>query len=192
MNLIELFETQSKLDARIVEEKGLQERDLLPEKVLALLTELGELANEWRGFKFWSNDQESRNHLEKYETMDGHNFYAAHRNPLLEEYVDNLHFILSLGLELHPKVAHMEWAKDYEGYVDNPSHLIRTASTTDVFTALYKRVVVFMDSQELTDYAKLFYLFFTLGRKLDFTLDQIETAYYLKNEINHERQNTNY
>ncbi|MDQ4683029.1 dUTP diphosphatase, partial [Stenotrophomonas maltophilia group sp. RNC7] len=57
MNLGELFEMQRKLDEHIVREKGLDGQDLLPKKILALQVELGELSNEWRGFKFWSNNQ---------------------------------------------------------------------------------------------------------------------------------------
>lgn len=48
MNLKHLFETQSKLDDAILDKKGLHGVDLLDKKILALLTELGELANEWR------------------------------------------------------------------------------------------------------------------------------------------------
>src|SRR5690625_2371786 len=58
MNLQKLFETQKKLDERIVKEKGLEGKDLLDKKILALQVELGEIANEFRGFKFWSEDQE--------------------------------------------------------------------------------------------------------------------------------------
>ena len=41
MNLQPLFETQAKLDKRIVEKKGLQGQDLLDKKILALQVELG-------------------------------------------------------------------------------------------------------------------------------------------------------
>src|SRR5690625_7095831 len=61
MNLTKLFETQRELDNKIVEEKGLQGQDLLDKKILALQVELGELAQNWRGFKFWSEDQEPNN-----------------------------------------------------------------------------------------------------------------------------------
>src|SRR5690606_38322929 len=60
MNLSKLFKIQKQLDERIVREKGLEGQDLLDKKILALMVELGELANEWRGFKFWSKDQEPR------------------------------------------------------------------------------------------------------------------------------------
>src|SRR5690625_3998787 len=98
LNLERLFELQKELDDRIVKEKGLEGKDLLPQKILALQVELGELANEWRGFKFWSEDQEPR-----YETIEayihgydgpGQNTRASiqeyQRSPLLEEYVDCL------------------------------------------------------------------------------------------------------
>lgn len=60
MNLEKMFEMQKELDNRIIKEKGLEGRDLLPGLILALQVELAECANEWRGFKFWSNDQQPR------------------------------------------------------------------------------------------------------------------------------------
>ena len=61
MNLTKLYEMQKLLDQRIVEQHGLEGQDLLPQKILALQVELGECANEWRGFKFWSKDRKPRN-----------------------------------------------------------------------------------------------------------------------------------
>lgn len=52
INLSRLFQMQKVLDARIGKEHGLEGKDLLPKKILALQVELGELANKWRGFKF--------------------------------------------------------------------------------------------------------------------------------------------
>ncbi len=57
MNWELLFQSQKQLDDHIEKEKGLQGQDLLDKKILALQVELGELANEWRWFKFWSNNQ---------------------------------------------------------------------------------------------------------------------------------------
>lgn len=53
-----LYEMQDILDKRIIKEKGLESYDLLEEKILALQVELAECANEWRGFKYWSKNQE--------------------------------------------------------------------------------------------------------------------------------------
>lgn len=55
MNLEKMFEMQAELDRRIIKEKGLEGRDLLPNTYVALITELGEFANEGRWFKHWSN-----------------------------------------------------------------------------------------------------------------------------------------
>src|SRR5690606_36478239 len=83
MNLKHLFELQAKLDERIYKEHPVQEgEDRLTKKILALQVEFGELANELpEVFKFWSN---KKNNYEK----------------ALEELVDCLHFILSIGFEL--------------------------------------------------------------------------------------------
>src|SRR5690606_3046979 len=104
MNLAKLFEMQRFLDEHINKEKGLEGQHLLDKKILALHVELGGLAQNWRGFKFWSEDQEPR-----YETVEiyvhgydgpGQDTRASiqeyQAQPILEEYVDCLHFILSI------------------------------------------------------------------------------------------------
>jgi len=80
MNVEKLYSMQYALDTHIEEKHGLKE-DLFNRKMLALLVELGELANETRCFKFWSLKA------------------ASEKAVILEEFVDGVHFILSLGLE---------------------------------------------------------------------------------------------
>lgn len=58
MNLQKFFDTQKVLRDRI----GYNGEDRFEKLILALLVEIGECANEWRGFKFWSKDQEPRTH----------------------------------------------------------------------------------------------------------------------------------
>ena len=79
MNLQQLFTMQKELDDFIEQTQNIQQ-DVFQEKGLALLVELAELANETRCFKFWSTKGPSA------------------REVILEEYVDSIHFILSLGL----------------------------------------------------------------------------------------------
>ena len=81
MELNELFAVQKILNERIIKEHNLDPKTLSNKKFLALLTELGELANETRCFKYWSTKDPSP------------------RQEILEEYVDCLHFILTLGLD---------------------------------------------------------------------------------------------
>lgn len=196
MNLSKLFEAQKKLDDRIVEEKGLQGQDLLDEKILALQVELGELANEWRGFKFWSENQKPTNPYNKgCENCVGgisktSSLYGPYKeceycrvNPLLEEYVDCLHFILSIGNDLK--------CSDLEPY------LVKVKKPIKMFTSIYFNITKIANGQDNLKYKRFYYAellsrFFGLGKSLEFTWSQIEQAYFEKNEINHERQASGY
>jgi dimeric dUTPase (all-alpha-NTP-PPase superfamily) len=82
MNIGHLFLLQSELDAHIEERHPRKEgTNRHHDKVLALLVELGELANETRCFKFWSHKP------------------ASEKAVILEEFSDGVHFLLSIGLE---------------------------------------------------------------------------------------------
>lgn len=200
MDLTKLFDAQKELDDRIVEEKGLQGKDLLDKKILALQVELGELANEWRGFKFWSEDQEPRE--EKWifgacETCDGSGHLGPDgdcnkclasgevivgtSNPLLEEYVDCLHFVLSIGNELE--------------YNSDPINTKDMGEFTlvELFNDLFFLVHMLKEkSVERDDYKIALRVFLWIGKMLGFTREEIEQAYFDKNKVNHERQQNGY
>ncbi|MCR1833078.1 dUTP diphosphatase [Oceanobacillus caeni] len=166
MNLQKLFEIQAGLDYHIVKEKGLEGQDLLDEKILALQVELGELANELpEVFKFWSN---KKNDYEK----------------ALKEYVDCLHFFLSIGLDLGYNYKSKFLKKWQNGREDITEH----------FNFVFWCVAELKNRQEVTewDYFYMFGGFLALGELLEFTWEQIETAYLEKNKINHERQINGY
>lgn len=205
MNLTTLFEMQRELDERIVKEKGLEGQDLLPQKILALQVELGECAQEWRGFKFWSQDQESRTKSTRpCRRCNGHGFVSkawvndtthgitSERctackgnggeiyNPLLEEYIDCLHFILSIGLDIETDV--------YEfGFV-----AVVRGTTNDTFLGVFEKINEFWYDPDDWNYEQLTNIFAGLGEMLGFTWDQIEEAYMSKNAVNHDRQSTGY
>jgi dimeric dUTPase (all-alpha-NTP-PPase superfamily) len=168
MNLSKLFELQRELDERIVREKGVEGQDLLPMKILALQVELGELANEWRGFKYWSNDREPcRVRFVYNESQDE---YEQH-DPLLEEYVDCLHFILSIGLTLgQDKREELPELLDIQKDIDD---------TLTAFAECFNRVSdlqMFRDTVDF-DWVDLMRTFIRLGKLLGFTWDEIEQAY---------------
>ncbi|WP_060210339.1 dUTP diphosphatase [Sporosarcina koreensis] len=188
MDLERLFQIQRLLDDRILENKGLIEQDLLPMKILALQVELGELANEWRGFKFWSEDREPRTakripdvaHFDK----TGEARYIK-SNPLLEEYVDCLHFILSIGIELgceDVKPAIRKTAVNFKG----------DELTVHFNEVKYRASGMAFVANKKTEYQVLVGCFLGLGEMFRFSWKQVEDAYYAKNEINHERQATGY
>lgn len=190
MNLQKLFKVQAELDKKIIEEKGLEGQDLLDKKILALQVELGELAQNWRGFKFWSNDQKprTREYLTNYTEQDSVLGPGAEwKNPLLEEYVDCLHFILSIGLEI-------------EAEQDIFPEPIKYDNTVTQFNELFGQISYFASvlnrdndwDEVIFEYERVWSLFFGLGGELGFTWEQIEQAYYAKNKENHERQENGY
>ena len=85
INLEELYQLQAGLDQDIAEKHGVTYESTHSRRLLALIVDLGELANETRCFKYWSNKGPS----EKAVVMD--------------EYADGLHFLLSLGIPLHAR-----------------------------------------------------------------------------------------
>lgn len=203
MNLIKLFEIQRKLDDHIERKHPPKEgEDRLAKKILALQVELGELCNCWRGFKFWSNNREPR--LKGYKEIkckwcngsgdDGsgvcpdckcEGYVYKEYNPLLEEYVDCLHFILSIGLDIN---------------VDTNINYGMTNSrdVTEQFFEVYRDVLEVKESvefefDEVEKYRDLLVPdFLGLGKMLGFTWEQVEEAYFKKNEINHQRQASDY
>ncbi len=163
MNYQKLFTMQKGLDKHIETKHGLLEEDLFERKVLALLVELGELANESRCFKFWSLKSSSPKQI------------------VLEEYVDGVHFILSLGIE-----CGFEHELDYTAIVKNK------AALTEQFLFVFELIHKFRASKSLVDYRQLFQAYIHLGELLGFHSGDMEKAYMDKNEVNYERQKQGY
>ena len=163
MNTTTIFKMQKALDSHIESQHGLENEDLFNRKVLALLVEIGELANETRCFKFWSVKPSSE------------------RNIILEEFVDGVHFILSLGIEC--------------GYEDIESITPNRTAETDIsnqFLSIYESVQKFRNSHSEDDYVHLFESYMELALLLGMKDDQIEQAYIKKNEVNYDRQRKGY
>ena len=196
MNINELFQHQKALDHKIVEEKGLQGQDLLKDKTVALICELYECVNENRHFKFWSENQEQRTYEEKdvsCKRCGGWGVIESHilcldcngtgkvkvkTNPLLEEYIDTLHFALSI-------------ANDF-GY---HSHKYIEQDKTDlnqlILDITYTAYMV--QSIKIEHYINLLVnLVIQLGYELGFAEEEVIAAYFEKNEVNHARQENGY
>src|SRR5699024_26984 len=130
-------------------------------KHLAVLVELAELANETRCFKFWSIKP------------------GSDRAVIIEEFVDNVHFILSLSIE---KAYRFE-AKGLENV---------TVTQTEQFTNTFAACVHFKQEPTKNNYVQLFTDYLQLGSLLGFNEAEIQEAYFKKNKINYERQNQGY
>jgi len=171
MNLQKLFKAQAELDKRIVEKKGLQGVDLLPNLILALQVKLGKCANEWRGYKLWSSRQEPvTEDLRVVDFKRNGEAIIETYNPLLEKYVDCLNFTLSIGLQLYNEVI----SADLYGF--------RRNNILSQFTTLF-----YYSSMLSGDYCywRFFEHLIGLGEMFGFTYDQIEQVYFEKNDVNH-------
>lgn len=173
MQLTKLYGMQKVLMDRI-DYKG---KDRFDKTILALLVEISECANEHRGFKYWSKRQLPTEPREETQWIDGR-CYLITKNPLLEEYVDGLHFVLQIGIEL--------------GYEHTKPYSLIQISTLDVFRIVYKCVVDVSIHKDAGSYEKLLSEYLSLGYHLGFKNDDIYDAYVTKNEINHIRQESGY
>ena len=158
MNLAKLFSTQKALRDRI----DYNGTDRLDKLELALLVEVGECANEWRGFKFWSTDQKSR------------------KKPLLVEYVDGFHFVLELGIEIEV---------DYDEWEFTP---IVSYDITKKFTDVFESIIDFKQFPVESEWVDVYEHYLGLGEMLGFSRREVENAYFEKNKINHQRQADGY
>ncbi|MDR7073727.1 dUTP diphosphatase [Fictibacillus barbaricus] len=164
MNIQRLFSMQKELNSRIVKEHQLKNEELYDKRRLAFLVELGELANETRCFKYWSKKSSSS------------------KETVLEEYVDGLHFVLSIGLDLEITDVQLPDQVKMQSKLDK-------IELTDVFLSLYQAGSSKLSKNEFVSF---FEDFMRLGTKLGFSYEEIEAAYLEKNLVNHERQNTGY
>lgn len=78
----DLSKIQDALDSRIFELHNTSRKATRDDRVLALLVEAGELANETRCFKYWSLQKPSEDAV------------------IFEEFSDIVHFSLSLGIDI--------------------------------------------------------------------------------------------
>lgn len=162
LNWKELRVRQAELDRPIMVNAAMTDGEVIQERQLALKVELGELANELpQVFKYWSN---KKNNYDK----------------AIVEYVDCLHFILSL--ENFYKFT-------YEGFGD-----IKEVDAVTQFNSLF-HAVGSLQYDELNKHSRLISiraLFIGLGEMLNFSSDEISAAYDEKYQINIQRQLENY
>lgn len=161
MNLRNLFDMQEELDRFIQSTQGLEE-DVFRRKGLALLVELAELANETRCFKFWSTKGPSD------------------RPVILEEYVDSIHFLLSLGIE-----------KSLDSLEQWPSP-VTEKDLTELFLGTQQAIHKFLESQSMSDYQSIWSWYGAIALHLEFSYEDVLEAYMAKNQKNYDRQKEGY
>lgn len=160
-----LFDMQKQLDDHINEVRKLSGEDVMQERMLALLVEIGEFANETRCFKFWSSKPMSEKKI------------------VLFEFVDCMHFLLSIGN--YSGFTYSDGVKmDFVKY--------RNVELTTLFINFFHSVVRFRNEPLPLYYVDMWSYLFSIGEALEFTEQDMLNAYIEKNEVNFERQASGY
>ena len=156
-----LYELQKDLDAEIAKNHGVTYDSTHQRRLLAFLVEVGEFANETRCFKYWSYKGPSPMEV------------------MLEEYVDGLHFLLSLGIPLG--------VSSYEAKIET-----RKGNLTEALLDCYGLAYRLKDDYTLHSYYALVDEYLSILTLIGANGDSLVQAYKKKMEENHRRQATNY
>ncbi|ONK21209.1 hypothetical protein BLX87_23050 [Bacillus sp. VT-16-64] len=165
MNLSKLFEMQKPLRDKIIQNFNLENENLLENFIVAFQAELYELANEWKGFKHWS----------KNKNMD--------REKALEEFADCISFLLELGFELGVATDCLD--------VTDPTYTRETTIQKQLIEFNFYLYEMYLSRCKESWFCAMEFLL-GLGSMLGFTEKEMVDAYYKKNAINHQRQETGY
>lgn len=164
LNIQKIFEAQDKLDRKVVEVHGLQGQNLTGDVTQALYTELGELSNEIGFFKYWKKNK-TINKARQYD-----------------EWADCMHFMASLG----NKYGHSEDFYDIDE-LSGVSSAYTTLSYHYIFEKLYHT-----DFSKLGKYAVGMAALVAIGEKMGMTHEDMEKAYFDKNQVNYDRLASGY
>lgn len=167
MNLSNMYKLQRELDDFILKNNQLEMKDKerFNKTMLALLVEVGELANTTRCFKYWS----------KKGVME--------KSIVLDELADVWHFYLSIGNQTR-------MSKDF---FNRKRSKTLTEDFTDLYVSLGNIIkdhnndlILFTNYSDIGDTLK------SIAKKLGFKDEEVEEAYMIKHKENYDRQNEGY
>lgn len=161
-----IMEAQKELDKAILESAGI-EKYPLEQIIIAYNVELGELAQEWKGFKYWKKTKGE-----------------VDRSKLIEEYADCLHFAASLTNH------YMETSSATRRFLE--AFLLNVKEVIDHKSVSERLVRCFDTDRHFEGGALLLIDTLRLGTGLGFTLEEVEEAYFKKNRTNWERLRKGY
>lgn len=162
IDLTLLYDAQKKLDLLIAENHHITYRKTRTDRLIALLVEICEWANEIRCFKYWSHKGSSPKEV------------------VIEEYVDALHFFLSLGIDIKTSFVIYSISSD------------ETKSLSEDFLELFSLYGDFSKNQDDATYQKVFAKFIDMSIKCGFSWSEVIDAYQRKLDVNLKRQENNY
>lgn len=164
MDLVMLLNKQKELDREIFKNAGLGGYPFKSIQ-LALLVELGELANEWKGFKYWKKEK------------------RIDREKLLDEFADCLHFALSLENynKQFSRLGLISFGEKFEELYKESKEIRNDIN--EAFMKTYNCVL--NNNMPIAGVI-------SLGSCLEITPDEMQAAYLKKNEENYKRQREGY
>lgn len=160
-DLNEMAVKQLKLDQYIKEKITITNNQYWSDRIIALNVELNEFINEIRFFKYWSKKP------------------ASNKKIILDEFVDTLHFALSLSNTLGLK-----------GLVFRMKDVKRQLSL--IYLDISKKLTEVHNSFDKDLFKSLIHNILEMAWSLGYTMEDIQEAYDKKNKVNYERQNTGY
>ncbi len=166
LNIQKIFEAQDKLDCKVVEVHGLEGQNLTGDVTQALYTELGELSNEIGFFKYWKKNKKD----DKTRQYD--------------EWADCMHFLVSLG----NKYGHVEEVLTLEFHEEKQ---IVGAAEKSSFSGLFELIYKVM-LNDLESYVGALASLLMIGAKIGMTFEDMEKAYFDKNQVNYYRLASGY
>ncbi|AGY48315.1 nucleoside triphosphate pyrophosphohydrolase [Bacillus phage Slash] len=160
MKLEKLFALQSQLDEHIIKTKKLtKSQQMTDKKVIAFKVEFGEFLNEVKDFKFWSNKPMSEKEV------------------VLEEFVDGIHFLLTVALD-----------RKYDRFIHEVKGIgYVTVPLDDLSLGVFN-----LPLNSAGEVKNAFEMMLAIAHKLGFSEEDILAAYDRKNGINHDRQDQGY
>lgn len=179
-----LLARQDELDNFIIKSQGIEPltQDLFLNRLVAATVEMAEFANELRFFKHWSNKG------------------ASARSVYLEEYVDLLHFLLSLTNQVTRITGEfVDVDFDYDTPKEAESKVIMARLINEdvlffnaMIADLYTSYCVDEPKMMVESLKVAWNIFIEIGVLLQMSNDEVESAYNAKYEKNIERQKSGY
>ena len=160
----DLFTQQRLLNNHILNNHDLTYQEIEEDHFLALIVEIGEFANETKCFKYWKSKKDVEQKL------------------VLEELIDCMHFMLSIGL-----ATNMTHAIEEKKIKQNMK-----GSITDLIHGWIEQTYEFKYIRRPAGYLYMWDHFFSLANKLGFNSFDLYQEYLRKNDINHRRQAEGY
>ena len=183
---------QSQLDKFIIQNQKLDltETQIFTNRILAFNVEVAELANEVRSFKHWSTKKSSEKEVCLEEYVDGLHFLLSITNQLLEteKFQLNEHAYLML-LDKNPNVEFNTIIQKQPNKFDiNSTFIALFSASTELYFAYLEK-----DSERVMDLIEdVWSIFAHLGGLLGFHNKDIDVAYDLKYKKNISRQENGY